>query len=373
VRERGRSELERESARERVGSSARQRAGTSHFRYSLSFVLCRYFLFSISFCWLCNDSGDTCCCYRVGRSLREVQMMHAAFGSMLYTLASYDELEAINQAKVSECMRTYAFNTLMRAGDSMECAVALSRVLLSLAHLCGCSMCGLSSRLLQRQFIRYIFHEVRVPFNAIVMGIEQMQIDLAPHQLTVSSTLETLDILREQSAVVSRILNDVLSMQKIEDGALALEYDTFSLEKMIRGALYAFRTPCLEKRLKVRVNLQCLDELVNGALPGLRLGKVRIRSSKGGGGPSGISGVSAGMATTASEALGNGQVHRQHFMNFQQRHNSTHSNTLGSEMSINHPAPEIYHAQVRGDPYRLRQCLANFVSNAIKVRTCAHT
>jgi hypothetical protein len=52
-----------------------------------------------SFCWLCTKEGDTCCCYRVGRSLREVQLMHAAFSSMLYTLASYDQLDAINQAK----------------------------------------------------------------------------------------------------------------------------------------------------------------------------------------------------------------------------------------------------------------------------------
>jgi signal transduction histidine kinase len=44
--------------------------------------------------------------------------------------------------------------------------------------------------------------------------------------------LDTLAIISEQSQVVSRILNDVLSMQKIEDGALTLEYDVFSLEKV---------------------------------------------------------------------------------------------------------------------------------------------
>jgi signal transduction histidine kinase len=315
-----------------------------------------------SFCWLCNDAGDTCCCYRVGRSLREVQMMHAAFGSMLYTLASYDELEAINQAK--------------------------------------------------RQFIRYIFHEVRVPFNAIVMGIEQvshivvlplvhpprmmdlrliqflcvlvslqMQLELAPHQLTFSNTIETLDILREQSAVVSRILNDVLSMQKIEDGALALEYDTFSLEKMIRGALYAFRTPCLEKRLKVRVNLANLDQLVNEALPGLRLGKPRLRGNSK---EQTSKGPSRGALTTQAQTPATGSTgdtpsgaipsgHHQFAsamgplppapsMQVGRAHSSAlGSNTAGSENS-GQRSMEIFTAQVRGDPYRLRQCLANFVS-----------
>lgn len=58
--------------------------------------------------------------FNLGRNMHEVHLMERAFGSVLYSLASYDELEVINQAK--------------------------------------------------RQFIRYIFHEVRVPFNAIVLG-----------------------------------------------------------------------------------------------------------------------------------------------------------------------------------------------------------
>ena len=92
--------------------------------------------------------------------------MNRAFGSMLYSVASYDELEAINHAK--------------------------------------------------RQFIRYIFHEVRVPFNAIVLGIEQMDIELREHYAVMPGAVDTLAIISEQSQVVSRILNDVLSMQKIE-------------------------------------------------------------------------------------------------------------------------------------------------------------
>ena len=91
---------------------------------------------------------------------------------------------------------------------------------------------------------------VRVPFNAIVLGIEQMEIELREHYTALPGALDTLGIISEQSQVVSRILNDALSMQKIEDGALTLEYDVFSMEKMIKGSLYAFRSSCLDKRLK---------------------------------------------------------------------------------------------------------------------------
>jgi hypothetical protein len=274
--------------------------------------------------------------------------------------------------------------------------------------------------------------EVRVPFNAIVMGIEQMQMDLAQHYQTLPGTLDTLDILSEQSAVVSRILNDSLSMQKIEDGALVLEYDNFSLERMIRGALYAFRTPCLEKKLRVRVSLQSLDALVSQTLPGLRLGKATLVStsnSRGRGG--GIGGGGGGML--AAGALhnhniavdgngagaigsplqdgaavggddnggidGNAQVGAATggismmggesgvgvsiggggtstapgdglssaagglFAGGGGRQSHMQSHTIGSDTNASQGQNTIvYHANVRGDPYRLRQVLANFVS-----------
>jgi len=67
-----------------------------------------------------------------------------------------------------------------------------------------------------------------------VLGIEQMDMELREQAHAPPGALDTLAIISEQSQVVSRILNDVLSMQKIEDGALTLEYDVFSLEK-VRG------------------------------------------------------------------------------------------------------------------------------------------
>lgn len=51
-------------------------------------------------CGGCCDRQVGCiACGGLGRSLREVESMNRAFGSMLYSLASYDELEAINLAK----------------------------------------------------------------------------------------------------------------------------------------------------------------------------------------------------------------------------------------------------------------------------------
>src|SRR5687768_10487137 len=79
------------------------------------------------------------------------------------------------------------------------------------------------------QFIRYVFHEVRVPFSAMMLGIEQVSVacddatlHVDPHSgralLTASDIRDTIDILLHQGEEVTRVLNDVLSMQKIEEG-----------------------------------------------------------------------------------------------------------------------------------------------------------
>jgi len=235
-------------------------------------------------CGDCCDREKGCStCGGVGRSLREVQSMHRAFGSMLYSLASYNELEAINHAK--------------------------------------------------RQFIRYIFHEVRVPFNAIVLGIEQMEIELREHYAALPGALDTLGIISEQSQVVSRILNDVLSLQKIEDGALILEYDVFSMEKMIKGSLYAFRSPCMDKKLRVKVSLTNIDELVARALPAFKIGHIITPMPAGG------------------NAAEHGRLGQQNDADeYQTSRRSRHA--------------YMHRAYVKGDPYRLRQVFSQSPQSA---------
>src|SRR4051812_27333594 len=91
---------------------------------------------------------------------------------------------------------------------------------------------------------------VRVPFNAIVLGVEQLRDDLYSEPLRpVDEMQDVVNILNEQSKVVARILNDVLSLQKIEDGALQLEMSPFSMIEMICGTLRSFQPLLAEKNL----------------------------------------------------------------------------------------------------------------------------
>jgi signal transduction histidine kinase len=160
----------------------------------------------------------------------------------------------------------------------------------------------------KQHFVRYIFHEVRVPFNAIVLGIDQLQVLLknptpimknhsfalrnqhiektameqgaasagnTPKKLLLATLgnsgpgniaaansddiKEILDILHSQSKVVSMILGDVLSLQKIEESALQLDYAPFCFECMLLRTIRSFQAEVDRRSLKLFVILPVLS------------------------------------------------------------------------------------------------------------------
>ena len=155
----------------------------------------------------------------------------------------------------------------------------------------------------KRHFVRYIFHEVRVPLNAVMLGLADLRSSCGsassgPVEWTEEQR-DVLDIVHEQSQVVGRILNDVLSLHKIEDGALTLQYAPFSLESMILSTMQSFQPGIHDKQIHYTAQLQTVQHFVFAE-------------------------------RTVDELRG---------------------------------APQV---DVVGDKYRLRQVLANFLSNSIK-------
>ena len=108
----------------------------------------------------------------------------------------------------------------------------------------------------KKRFFRYIFHEVRVPLNAVVLSVEQLHhfyeirhisrsvgtaLPFTPDLSPVSPVQmdeevgELLEVLTEQSQAMVRILNDVLSLQKIEEGAAEWKSERFVLDEFVIG------------------------------------------------------------------------------------------------------------------------------------------
>jgi len=64
----------------------------------------------------------------------------------------------------------------------------------------------------KRQFISYIFHEIRVPLNAISLAMGLIDVE------DEHGKKEILEITRTQLESISTILDDSLSLQKMEEG-----------------------------------------------------------------------------------------------------------------------------------------------------------
>ncbi|XP_002986002.2 two-component system protein A [Selaginella moellendorffii] len=103
-----------------------------------------------------------------------------------------------------------------------------------------------------RQFISYIFHEIRVPFNAVVLGIGHL---LATN--VSEEQQEVLNMMDSSSSSMIRILNDVLDMGKIESGKLQLEKQPFNLAELVSSLIWAFKDTLESKGLEFSL---CVDD-----------------------------------------------------------------------------------------------------------------
>lgn len=86
-------------------------------------------------------------------------------------------------------------------------------------------------------FFRFIFHEIRVPLNSISLGLLLLQDNVK----FVEEENETITMVKEATRFMSETLNDVISLQKLEDGLLQLEYKVFAPKNLIHSVLFNFK------------------------------------------------------------------------------------------------------------------------------------
>lgn len=86
-------------------------------------------------------------------------------------------------------------------------------------------------------FLRYVFHEVRVPLNSVTLGLQLLQ----DSEHLSDQDRETIFLMREAVGFMSETLNDVLSLQKIEEGMLELEFKPFQPIALVQSVLSNFR------------------------------------------------------------------------------------------------------------------------------------
>eukprot|EP01036_Dinobryon_divergens_P061791 gene61791-biopygen28095 len=115
----------------------------------------------------------------------------------------------------------------------------------------------------RRKFFKYLFHEVRTPLNSLSMGVDLLK------TLPVLSPadLELLDMMGGAADFMSETLNNILSMQKIEEGKMELTFVPFSISSSITKIVSAMAGAAISKSVT-------MDQHIASEVPALLVGDV---------------------------------------------------------------------------------------------------
>ena len=103
----------------------------------------------------------------------------------------------------------------------------------------------------RRSFLRYVFHEVRVPLNSITLGLHLLDESRSLEE----SDAETINMMREATFFMTETLNDVLSIQKIEEGMLELHFERFWIRELVHTVSLSFRGQLSSKEIQLIINI----------------------------------------------------------------------------------------------------------------------
>ena len=96
----------------------------------------------------------------------------------------------------------------------------------------------------RRSFLRYVLHEVRVPLNTITMGLHLLEEE-------DDEKNDSIAMMSEAVSFMSDTLNDVLSIQKIEEGKLELQFANFYISDVMKTVRHSLRGYLVSKDIRL--------------------------------------------------------------------------------------------------------------------------
>jgi len=102
----------------------------------------------------------------------------------------------------------------------------------------------------QKLFLRFIFHEVRVPFHSLLLGLEHLSSQDGLHEFQ-----PLLATLIQSAEMMHRTINDVLLLSRLEDKKLELQTAPFMLSDMVQTTVRSFSPMVQSKNIDLLVQL----------------------------------------------------------------------------------------------------------------------
>lgn len=114
---------------------------------------------------------------------------------------------------------------------------------------------------MRADFVANASHEIRTPLASIKGFIETL---LGPARDDAAAREEFLNIMLEQADRMQQLINDLLSLSKIEMNANAIPTDPVELNKVLRKVASHFNLPAEQKNMRVVLDLHDNLPLVKG-------------------------------------------------------------------------------------------------------------
>jgi signal transduction histidine kinase len=105
----------------------------------------------------------------------------------------------------------------------------------------------------RKAFLRYVFHEVRVPFNSIVLGLEEL--GAYPPVASCAGAMSDIAMMAAAANSMQQILNDTLEVEKMSSGTYAMERRPISLADTMRRVVHAMRPWARQARVALAAEL----------------------------------------------------------------------------------------------------------------------
>jgi signal transduction histidine kinase len=149
-----------------------------------------------------------------------------------------------------------------------------------------------AANIAKSEFLATMSHEIRTPLNG-VLGMAQA---MAASDLT-SEQRERLDVIRESSETLLKVLNDILDISKIEARKLEIEAVEFDLGETLNGVNATFSPVAAQRGLELSVQIgdadgvyrgdptrvrQIISNLISNALKFTASGSIKVRAAKDG-------------------------------------------------------------------------------------------
>ncbi|MFC1492952.1 ATP-binding protein [candidate division KSB1 bacterium] len=109
-------------------------------------------------------------------------------------------------------------------------------------------------------FLALVSHELRTPLSSIVAYTEVLLDDMAD---TKEEEKEYLNIIKNESDRLTRLINDVLDISKMEAGRMPFDFRTHELNGMINSSVTGLTSLANKKDIVIFNNLENSDILVN--------------------------------------------------------------------------------------------------------------